>query len=735
MARVAEGGGMTTEVGPRHTGIRHGRRRRRPSGAAPPLPRSIGTTGKSWLVAVGVMTVALIVVLRWRAASGAVSRTDTSILRLIAKTRTGWLTTAMRGIDRFASGWGVTTIVLSLLVTLVLLRRWRHLFTFVVAVALIEQIGGGILNEGIRRPRPLGVTIIGRWAGYSMPAAPVAVVGIIAIGITYTMVPAGRARRIAKWVSIVVTTVVALAALYLGKFHPSDIVVGLTLSVAVLVNAFRFFTPNETFPVTYKRGKTAHLDIGGRRGEALRQAVQDQLGLSVLDVKPVGLAGSGGSTPLLITVAGDPDTHLFGKLYAMSHVRADRWYKLGRTILYGRLEDEAPFQSVRRLVQFEDYALRLMRDLGIPTAAAYGIVEMTPEREYLLVTEFFDGSVEIGDAAIDDSIIDQGLLIIRHLWDAGIAHRDIKPANLLVRDGQLLLIDVAFAQIRPSPWRQAIDLANMMLVLAVRTDPERVYHRALAHFTPDEIAEAFAAARGIASPSQLRSALKSDGRDLLAHFRQLAPERRPISLQRWSLRRIVLAAAVLFAAAAVAEQAKGMFQPTHDLGVFDSPRCGTESQLILMAQAVPTADRVPCIATLPAGWTFKKARVRRGIASFTLASDIAGSRAVEATLLPTKRCSLEGVTEVPSDEVGVRRFELPRHLPPGLRSTRTYLFAGGCVTLELDFAAKAPASLIFDVDHAVGFEPRAALVARVERDTDLSLCGRGAPRCPGGSGS
>ena len=41
----------------------------------------------------------------------------------------------------------------------------------------------------------------------------------------------------------------------------------------------------------------------------------------------------------------------------MSHVRADRWYKLGRTILYGRLEDEAPFQSVRRLVEYEDYAL------------------------------------------------------------------------------------------------------------------------------------------------------------------------------------------------------------------------------------------------------------------------------------------------------------------------------------------------------------------------------------------
>src|SRR5206468_12221946 len=104
------------------------------------------------------------------------------------------------------------------------------------------------------------------------------------------------------------------------------------------------------------------------------------------------------------------------------HVGADCWYKLGRTTLYARLEAEAPFQSVRRLVEYEDYAARLLRDVGIPTAASYGIVEMTPEREYLLVTEFFDGAKEIGDADVDDAIIDEALMLIRRLWDGGIAH-------------------------------------------------------------------------------------------------------------------------------------------------------------------------------------------------------------------------------------------------------------------------------------------------------------------------
>jgi hypothetical protein len=73
----------------------------------------------------------------------------------------------------------------------------------------------------------------------------------------------------------------------------------------------------------------------------------------------------------------------------------------------------------------------------------------------------------------------------------------------------------------------------MMLVLALRTDADRVYERAKALFTEDELAEAFAAARGVASPTQLRAHLKRDGRNLLARFRQLAPQRAPVAIQRW----------------------------------------------------------------------------------------------------------------------------------------------------------------------------------------------------------
>src|SRR5213076_1936213 len=320
---------------------------------------------------------------------------------------------------------------------------------------------------------------------------------------------------------------------------------------------------------------------------------------------------SAGSTPLRLRVEDGPDEFLFAKLYTKGHVRADRWYKLGRTILYGSLEDESPFKTVRRLVTYEDYALRLLQDAGVRTARPHGIVEITPEREYLLVTEFFKDAVEIGEAEVDDAIIDQGLLLIRKLWDAGIA-RDIKPGNLMVRSGELLLIDVAFAQVLPSPWRQAVDLGNMMLVLAVRSDPRRVYRRALAYFTEAELAEAFAATRGVASPTQLRAFMKRDPRDLLGEFRALAPQRPPIVLQRWSIKRVALAAAMLaIFVAAVGQTGNAFFPAARNLGA-RAPTCGTGHSMILSAQSVPSAALLPFIAALPAGWSIDGVDIASG---------------------------------------------------------------------------------------------------------------------------
>lgn len=540
--------GQRREV--RLAGIRVSGRRRRPSGEKEPLPRELKASGWFWL-AIGILLLGLWVsIFYWSQTTNWWTDRDLAVLQWLVDLRTSTTTKVMEAAHALGSEWLNRPLRWGAVLLLVVFKRWRHLFAAIGAIAITENIARFLTWE-VGRTRPL-VTQIGDWEGYSHPSVPVTALSVTLVVLGFSLIPKGVWRN--RWFvgSGVAVLILVVARMYLGVDHPTDAGTGALLGVAVPVLIFRLFVPDDVFPVSYSRGTTAHLDVTGRRGEAIVRGVQDQLGIEILELKPFGLEGSGGSTPLRLTVAGDPDRYLFAKLYAQSHLRSDRWYKLGRTIVYGSLEDEVRFVSVRRLVEYEDYMLLVMAKAGLPSAEPFGIVELTPEREYLIVTEFFDGSQEIGEAEITDQVIENALSIVRRLWDAGLAHRDIKPANLLVRDEEVFLIDTAFGTIRPSPWRQAVDLANMMIILGLRVEPQRVYDLAILQFSPDDIAEAFAATKGITIPSQSQRWLnseKQEGRDILAEFRKMAPHREEITIQRWSARRLWLAMGAVVLAA------------------------------------------------------------------------------------------------------------------------------------------------------------------------------------------
>jgi len=637
---------------------------------------------------------------------------DDAVVRWLAGLEAPGLVGVWRALAALSSWWVINGLALVLVLALLALRRFRHLIVVLIVAQLVTMIAEAWVGPIAQRPRPFGVVIRAGWGGWALPSLQVTFFATALVAVLYTLVPEGRWRNTGKWVAAVLVALTALGRIALGAEAPTDVLVGAAIGVTLPLLAFRLFVPNEVFPVAYRQGRSAHLDVGGARGVAIRQGLEDQLGLVVEEVKPFGLAGSAGSTPLRITVKGNPPRLLFGKLYAKGHLRADRWYKLGRELLYGRLEDEKPFNTVRRLVQQEDYALRLCRDAGLPSPAPYGYVELTPEREYLLVAEFFDGAVELGEAEVDDQVIDDGLGIIRRLWDAGLAHRDIKPANLLVRDGRLLLIDVAFIQARPSPWRQAVDLANMMLCLALRSSAERVYRRALQWFTVEEVTEGFAAARGLALPSQLRRMLRAQGRDLHAEFIRLLPTPpQPIRIQRWSLRRVGLWAVVAVLLALVGQIAVGSIAE-NEAGktplYIGNLACTDLEPLLLQAQSVPSASLVPCVRSLPVGWSLARVTVNDGRSELTLNHDRAGTGALVVRL--TAACAPSGAVEGPSSNADVRHSQRIESRTGGEFAATWYdQFPGGCVTTRLhlttdpngEFAAQAP--------HVLGFTTRAAL--------------------------
>jgi tRNA A-37 threonylcarbamoyl transferase component Bud32 len=701
-------------------------RRRRPTGEAPPLPHHLQTSGVRWLIAAAVL-VALTIAVFARGLRGLavdVTVADDAVVRWLAGLHARGLVGGWRALAAISSWWVLNGAELVVVLALLALRRLRQLIIFFLIMIMLGIIAQGVVGPIAQRPRPFGVVIRAGWGGWALPSVQVTFFAASLVVILYTLVPEGRWRNTGKWVVTGLVALTALGRIALGADAPTDVLVAAAIGVTIPLVAFRLFAPNEVFPIVYRRGRGAHLDVTGARGAAIERGLEDQLGLVVEEVKPFGLAGSAGSTPLRITVKGDPPRLLFGKLYARSHLRADRWYKLGRELLYGRLEDEKPFNTVRRLVQQEDYALRLCRDAGLPSPAPYGYVELTPEREYLLVTEFFDGAVELGEAEVDDQIIDDGLGIIRRLWDAGLAHRDIKPANLLVRAGRMLLIDVAFIQARPSPWRQAVDLANMMLCLALRSSPEEVYRRALRQFSVEEVTEGFAAARGLALPSQLRRMLRAQGRDLHAEFVRLLPTPpQPIRIQRWSARRVgllaLMAALLAVAGTAIAEGFASNEAGRTPLDI-ENLSCTHLEPLWLQAQSVPSASLVSCVRSLPVGWTVANVTVNDGRSVLTLDHDRAGDAAMVARL--TAACAPSGAVEGPSPIAGIRHSQRTESSTGGGFSATWYdQFPGGCVTTRLhletdpngEFAAQAP--------QVLGFTTRAALREALSERSDGRL--------------
>ncbi len=268
---------VTTRVGmaspPPGPAARQAPRHRRPTGAPPPLPHPVSVTTRAWLI-LAVVVLAGVTLISVRAPSLRLdNQVNSAVLRLFARARTPWLTDVANGISAAGSGWGATVAGLSTVVLTIVFRRWRHLLVFLCSLFLL-QVAITLITSGTTRPRPYGVLIIGNWTGYSTQAVTVAVPTFLLISIAYCLVVPGRPRTYAKAATAVIVTMSCLARLYLAVDHLDDLLLGAALAVAIPVSAFRFFTPNEVFPVAYRRGNTAHVDVTGRRGDAIRQGTR-----------------------------------------------------------------------------------------------------------------------------------------------------------------------------------------------------------------------------------------------------------------------------------------------------------------------------------------------------------------------------------------------------------------------------------------------------------------------------
>jgi hypothetical protein len=220
----------------------------------------------------------------------------------------------------------------------------------------------------------------------------------------------------------------------------------------------------------------------------------------------------------------------------------------------------------------------------------------------------------------------------------------------------------------------------------------------------EEITEGFAAARGLALPSQLRHLLRAQGRDLHAEFTRLLPSPpQPIRMQRWSARRVGVWAAILALVVVAAVNSKAIFNnevavatPLHRTDV----NCGHLEPLWLMAQSVPSASLVPCVQLLPVGWSVAEVAVNNGRSVITLDHDRGGRAALVVRLTAAAACDLAGAKKVSSEVPRASRWSRASD------NTRIYTFAGGCVTQRFSAAAPSAPRMSDTAATEVGFITR-----------------------------
>ena len=144
-------------------------------------------------------------------------------------------------------------------------------------------------------------------------------------------------------------------------------------------------------------------------------------------------------------------------------------------------------------------------------------------------------------------------------------------------------------------------------------------------------------------------------------------------------------------------------------GELARPPCEGGERLALLAQAMPGAAYVPCVAEVPEGWSFSSLEVDSTGASFALSADAAGGADVRIELVDG--CDVTGATPNPPRAEGVRTWLRLRSVDPRFAGTLSDTFAGGCVTYDFDFPRGPHIELVEELQESVQLFPRRQLRA------------------------
>jgi hypothetical protein len=138
-----------------------------------------------------------------------------------------------------------------------------------------------------------------------------------------------------------------------------------------------------------------------------------------------------------------------------------------------------------------------------------------------------------------------------------------------------------------------------------------------------------------------------------------------------------------------------------------APGCGQPLRLAIVAQSLPSASYLPCIRTLPQGWSASGFHAAPGGTSFLLSSDRSPGQPVKVRLIAA--CRPGNASPSAPRAPGVVTYTRLTSITPRFAGSLYDVFPGGCVSYSFDFTLGSQISLMEQFQQAVGLYPRQQL--------------------------
>ena len=257
--------------------------------------------------------------------------------------------------------------------------------------------------------------------------------------------------------------------------------------------------------------------IGTPSGHATAEDVTQGLaaiGLPARTVTP-NTAEARGSVPWFVEL--ESGTRLFVKTATAEERIADLLFRLWRRIQLKDHGDPRPAASLQQSAEHESLAASRALAVGVRTPRVLGLGAL-PDGGVFSMHEAIDGRSlaalveEDGPDALDEATLREAWSMLTTLHRGRLAHRDVRAANVVVdRDGQVWIVDFAFADVAASEELRRRDLVELLCSTAALVGPERAVDAAVATLGEETWRDAVALIQPLATTSATRAALGKTG--------------------------------------------------------------------------------------------------------------------------------------------------------------------------------------------------------------------------------